>query len=75
MESHLIYYLSSIQNKNIKNENENENENQNENIRNENENENENEKIFIANHPASKYSFNTRNINKYLALASYLNKS
>ena len=63
MESHLIYYLSSIQNKNIKNENENENQNQNENIR--NENENENEKIFTANHPASKYSFNTRNINKH----------
>ena len=53
MESHLIYYLSSIQNKNIKNENENENES-----------ENENENIFTANHPASKYSFNTRNINK-----------
>ena len=71
MERHLIYYISSIQNKNIKNENENGNEN----IRNENENENENEKIFIANHPASKYSFNTRNINKYLASAKYLNKS
>ena len=42
-----IYYLSSIQNKNIKNENEN-----------------EIEKIFTANYPASKYSFNTRNINK-----------
>ena len=51
MESHLIYYLSSIQNENIKNEDENKNQNKN-------------EKIFTANHPASKYSFNTRNINK-----------
>ena len=42
-----ISYLSSIQNKNIKNENEN-----------------EIEKIFTANYPASKYSLNTRNINK-----------
>ena len=67
MESNLIYYLSSIQNKNIKNENENDHENENENgndNKNENESENENEKIFTANHPASKYSFNTRNINK-----------
>ena len=44
-----IYYLSSIQNENIKNESESENENEN---------------IFTVNHPASKYSFNTRNINK-----------
>ena len=50
MESNLIYYLSSIQNKNIKNENEN-----------------EIEKIFTANYPASKYSFNTRNINNILS--------
>ena len=63
MKSHLIYYLSSIQNKNIKNENENENENEIEN-ENQDENDNENEKIFTANHQASKYSFNTRNINK-----------
>ena len=55
MESHLIYYLSSIRNKNIKNENENDYEN---------ENKNKNEKIFTASHQASKYSFNTRNINK-----------
>ena len=42
MESNLIYYLSSIQNRNIKNENENGN---------------ENEKIFVASHPARKIFF------------------
>ena len=59
-----ISYLSSIQNKNIKNENENDYENENENIQNGNENENKNGKLFTANRPASKYSLSTRNINQ-----------